>query len=107
MSADPAPAPERPRQRSVHCSAGERRLVRARARAAGKTISRYVLDLVRADLDEARARALRAEAHRALVEGVRSIDESLRHAFRDPLPECGGLTLADAVALLARERGRW
>ena len=36
-------------------------LVRARARAAGKTISRYVLDLVRADLDEARARALRAE----------------------------------------------
>ena len=101
------PAPERPRQRSVYCSAGERRLVRAQARAAGKTISRYVLDLVRADLEEARARARRAEAHRELAEGVRSIEASLRLAFREPLPECGGLTLAEAIAVLARERGRW
>ena len=93
-----APARARPRQRSVHCSARERRLVRARAKAAGKTISRYVLDLVRADAPGG------GESH-ALTERVCGIEEVLR-ALRDPLPECGGLTLADAIALLARERSR-
>ncbi|MDD9984322.1 MAG: hypothetical protein OXU81_23670, partial [Gammaproteobacteria bacterium] len=88
----------RPRQRSVHCSARERRLVRARAKAAGKTISRYVLDLVRADAPSG------GEAY-ALMERVCGIEKALR-ALRDPLPECEGLTLADAIALLARERSR-
>ena len=98
-----APARARPRQRSVHCSARERRLVRARAKAAGKTISRYVLDLVRADAPGGEAPS--AEEHRALRERVRDIEGTLR-TLRDPLPECGGLTLADAIALLARERSR-
>ena len=100
-----APARARPRQRSVYCSARERRLVRARAKAAGKTLSRYVLDLVRADAHGGEAHSPSAEEHRALTERVRGIEEALR-ALRDPLPECGGLTLAEAIALLARERSR-
>ena len=100
-----APARARPRQRSVHCSARERRLVRARAKAAGKTLSRYVLDLVRADAPGGEAHSPSAEEHQALTERVRGIEEALR-ALRDPLPECGGLTLVEAIALLAREHGR-
>ena len=100
-----APPRERPRQRSVYCSARERRLVRARAKAAGKTISRYVLDLVRADAPGGEAHSPSAGEHQALMERLRGIEGALR-ALRNPLPECGGLTLADAIALLAREHGR-
>ena len=100
-----APARARPRQRSVYCSARERRLVRARAKAAGKTISRYVLDLVRADAPTGDAHVPSAEERQALTERVRGIEETLR-ALCDPLPECGGLTLEEAIALLARERSR-
>ena len=101
-----APPHERPRQRSVYCSARERRLVRARAKAAGKTISRYVLDLVRADAPGGEAPVPSAEEGRALMERVRGIEETLQGALRAPLPECAGLTLAEALALLARERSR-
>ncbi len=37
------------RQRSLHCKPGEQATIRARAAAAGKTVSRYVLDLALAD----------------------------------------------------------
>ena len=88
---------ERPRQRSVHCPAKTQEFIRKRARAAGKTVSRYVLDLARAD-DRAqpaprprehknervrppkRAKALedchRLVRKRDLVEAIRQIDDS-------------------------------
>ena len=37
------------RQRSLHCNPEEQAMIRARAEAAGKPVSRYVLDLALAD----------------------------------------------------------
>ena len=96
---------ERPRQRSVHCPAKAQEFIRKRARAAGKTVSRYVLDLARADDPGRSAAVVRGEERRALLEGMRRVDGTLR-ALRAPLPDCGGLTLFDAIALLARGRHR-
>lgn len=93
------------RQRSVHCPAKAQAFIRARAGAAGKTVSGYVLDLVRAD-DPGRSRLAASEdERRALLEGVRGVDATLR-ALCGPLPQCGGLTLIEAVALLAEARPR-
>ena len=39
----------RPKQRSLHCSPEEQEAIRARAAAAGRTVSRHVLGLARAD----------------------------------------------------------
>lgn len=94
-----------PRQRSVHCPAKAQAFIRARARAAGQTVSGYVLELVRAD-DPGRSRLAVGEGERrALLDGMRSVDGTLR-ALCAPLPECGGLTLVDAVALLGEVRHR-
>ena len=40
---------EAPRQRSVHCDRSERETIRGKAAAAGKTVSRFLLDLTLAD----------------------------------------------------------
>lgn len=95
----------RPRQRSVHCPAKAQAFIRGRARAAGESVSHYVLELARADDPDVPEAADGADARRALRESMRSVEETLR-ALRAPLPECGGLTLFDAIALLARARGR-
>ena len=44
-------AEERPgrRQRSLHCKPAEQAMIRERAEAAGKTVSRYVMELALAD----------------------------------------------------------
>lgn len=96
---------DRPRQRSVHCPAKAQAFIRARARAAGKTVSGYVLELARADDPGRSPLAVGGEERRALLDGMRSVDGTLR-ALCAPLPECGGLTLVDAVALLGEVRHR-
>ena len=95
----------RPRQRSVHCPAKAQEVIRNRARAAGKSISHYVLDLAHADDPGRTALAASGEERQELLEGMRRVDDTLR-ALRAPLPGCGGLTLLDAIALLAQVRSR-
>lgn len=80
----------RPRQRSVHCPVKTQAFIRTRARAAGQSISRYVLELARADDPGRFALVVAAKERRALLEGMRNVDGTLR-ALRAPLPGCGGL----------------
>ena len=101
-----APAPRRrTHQRSVHCSPEEQEAIRERARAAGTTVTRHVLELVRGDDTERHPLVLSEAEQRALLEGVGLVDGFVRELLR-PRPEYGGLTLIGVVAQLAGERGR-
>ena len=95
----------RTHQRSVYCSAEEQEAIRAEARAAGRTVSRHVLERVHAD-DPERHRLVLSEAQQTeILEGVRLLDGFVRELLR-PLPEYGGRTLMGVVAQLAGERER-
>ena len=45
------------RQRSLHCKPAEQAMIRERAEAAGKTVSRYVMELALADDPDRHPRA--------------------------------------------------
>ena len=90
------------RQRSLHCNPSEQALVRARAAAAGKTVSRYVLELALADDPARHALVLTEEEQAVLRDGVREVQAFVR-ALRRELPGGSGLSLLSAISVLARE----
>ena len=92
------------RQRSLHCRPEEQAMIRQRAVAAGKTASRYVLELALGDDPERHALVLTGEEQGALRDGVRDVRAFVR-ALRRELPGGSGLSLLGAIAVLARERG--
>ena len=64
---------DRPRQRSLYCRAGDRALIRGRAEAAGKTVSRYLLDLAASDDPDRYPVALTPGEQAELRDGVRAL----------------------------------
>lgn len=99
------PMTDRPRkrQRSVYCTARDQRTIRSQAKAAGKPLSRYLLDLWRADDPESHGVALTAAEQEELRDGVREV-RAFAHALMRELPGSGGLSLLAAVSVLARGR---
>ena len=89
------------RQRSLHCPPEEQEMIRARAQAAGKSISRYVLDLALADDPDVHPLVLDEDAQFALLDAMLDIRD-LVHTFRDELPGGSGQTLLSAISLMAR-----
>ena len=58
------------RQRSLHCNPAEQAMIRERAAAAGKTVSRYVVELALADDPDRQPLVLTEEEQAALRDGV-------------------------------------
>jgi len=92
------------RARSLHCKPDEQALIRARALAAGKTNSGYVLDLAHADDPERHELVLTAEEQTELRDAAAELRAFVR-ALMVGLPETGGLSLLAAIAVLG-EAGR-
>ena len=65
-------AEERPgrRQRSLHCKPAEQAMIRERAEAASKTVSRYVMELALADDPDRHPLVLSEEEQAELRDGV-------------------------------------
>ena len=61
------------RQRSLHCNPDEQATIRARAAAAGKKVSRYVLDLALADDPDRHPVVLTPDEQAELRDGVREL----------------------------------
>ena len=80
-------------------------MIRERAAAAGKTVSRYVLDLALADDPERHPLVLTEEEQAELRDGVLEV-QAFVHALRRALPGGSGLSLLGAISVLARERAR-
>ena len=66
------------RQRSLHCKPDEQAMIRARAEAAGKTVSRYVLDLALADDPDRHPVVLTEDEQAELRDGVRELRAFVR-----------------------------
>ena len=98
-------AAERPgrRQRSLHCKPAEQAMIRERAAAAGKTVSRYVMELALADDPDRHPLVLSEEEQVKLRDGVLEL-QALARALRRELPGGSGLSLLSAISVLARER---
>ena len=98
-------AEERPgrRQRSLHCKPAEQAMIRERAAAAEKTVSRYVMELALADDPDRHPLVLTEEEQAELRMGCGSCRHSC-WALRRELPGGSGLSLLSAVSVLARER---
>ena len=62
------------KQRSLHCSPREQAEIRVRASAAGKTVTRYVVDLVLADDPDRHPVVLTAGEQREQLEMLRHCD---------------------------------
>ncbi len=91
------------RQRSVHCPPEEQEMIRGKAKAAGKTVSGYLLDLARDDDPQIHPLVLSPEDQREFLEGTRTLQE-VASALRRELPGTEGLTLLAAVAVMSRWR---
>ena len=61
------------RQRSLHCNPDEQATIRARAAAAEKSVSRYVLDLAVADDPDRHPVVLTPDEQEELRDGVREL----------------------------------
>ena len=98
-------AEERPgrRQRSLHCKPAEQAMIRERAEAASKTVSRYVMELALADDPDRHPLVLSEEEQVKLRDGVLEL-QALARALRRELPGGSGLSLLSAISVLARER---
>ncbi len=96
-----AAVPTGRRQRSLHCGPEEQAMIRERAAAAGKTVSRHVLDLALADEPDRHRLVLTREEQAELRDGVRAVEAFVR-ALRRELPGGSGLNLLAAIAVLAR-----
>ena len=92
---------ERPgrRQRSLHCKPAEQAMIRERAEAAEKTVSRYVMELALAD-DPDRHPLVLSEEEQAELRELQAFVLALRRE----LPGGSGLSLLSAISVLARER---
>jgi len=93
------------RQRSLHCPPAEQEMIRMRAKAAGRTISRYVLDLALSDDPDVHPLALDAEAQFALLDGVLDVLDFVR-ALGDELPGGSGQGLLSAISAMAADRAQ-
>ena len=93
------------RQRSLHCKPAVQAMIRERAEAAGKTVSRYVIELALADDPDRHPLVLTEEEQVEQRDGVREL-QALVRALQHPLPGGSGLSLLDAISVLARERAR-
>ena len=78
-------------------------MIRGRAAAAGKTVSRHVLELALADDPDRHPLVLTDEEQAELRDGVREVRAFVR-ALRRELPGGSGLSLLSAISVLARER---
>ncbi len=70
------------RQRSLHCRPGEQEAIRGAAAAAGKTVSRYVLDLALADDPDRHPVALTEAEQAELRDRVEEVWSFVRDATR-------------------------
>ncbi len=93
------------KQRSFHCSPKEQAEIRVRASAAGKTVTRYVLDLALDDDPNRHPLVLTAEEQREQLEMLRHCDGVMR-MLRKELPGGSGLSLFQALAILEQGLGR-
>ena len=76
-------AAARKRQRSLSCNPAEQAMVRGRAAAQGRTLSRHVLSLIEAD-DPDRHPVVLTEAEQVeLLEGVRAMRAFVRAAAEE------------------------
>ena len=91
------------RQRSLHCKPAEQTMIRERAAAADKTVSRYVVELALADDPDRHPLVLTEEEQAALRDGVQEL-QAFVQALRRELPGGSGLSLLSAISVLARER---
>ena len=91
------------RQRSLHCKPAEQAMIRERAAAADKTVSRYVMELALADDPDRHPLVLSEEEQAELRDGVREL-QAFVLALRRELPGGSGLSLLSAVSVIARER---
>ena len=78
-------------------------MIRERAAAAEKTVSRYVMELALADDPDRHPLVLSEEEQAELRDGVREV-LALARALRRELPGGSGLSLLSAVSVIARER---
>ena len=78
-------------------------MIRERAAAAGKTVSRYVVELALADDPDRHPLVLTEEEQVEQRDGVREVLAFVR-ALRRELPGGSGLSLLSAISVLARER---
>ena len=93
------------KQRSLHCSPKEQDEIRARAKAAGKTVTRYVVDLVLADDPDRHPVVLTAGEQREQLEMLRHCDGVMR-MLREELPGGSGSSLFQVLAVLEQRLGR-
>ena len=91
------------RQRSVHCPPDEQDMIRGKAKASGKTVSGYLLDLARDDDPEIHPLVWSPEEQREMLEGTRTL-QAVARALRRELPGTEGLSLLAAVAVMSRWR---
>ena len=91
------------RQRSLHCKPAEQAMIRERAAATEKTVSRYVMELALADDPDRHPLVLSEEEQVKLRDGVLEL-QALARALRRELPGGSGLSLLSAISVLARER---
>ena len=87
---DDSVRPDR-RQRSLHCKPAEQAMIRERAAAAEKTVSRYVMELALADDPDRHPLVLTEEEQVELRDGVLEIQAFVR-ALRRELPGGSGLS---------------
>ena len=92
----------RPRQRSLYCPPEDQEMIRARAKAAGRSISRYVLDLALADDPDIHPLVLDDAAQIALLDGMLDVLDFVRALHREELPGGSGQTLLSAMSVMAR-----
>ncbi len=91
------------RQRSLHCNPEEQAMIRARAEAAGKPVSRYVLDLALADDPDRHPVVLTPDEQAELRDGVRELRAFVR-AVNDERASTAR-SLPTEVRVLARRGG--
>ena len=76
--------------------------MRARAREAAVALSRLVIERARADNPDRHRLVLAEDEQRAMRDDIAECGAFVR-ALRGGLPGCGGLTLFDALDLLAEQ----
>ena len=91
------------RQRSLHCKPAEQAMIRERAAATEKTVSRYVMELALADDPDRHPLVLTEEEQVEQQDAVLEL-QALALALRRELPGGSGLSLLSAISVIARER---
>ncbi|MCY4480993.1 MAG: hypothetical protein OXB97_13990 [Rhodospirillales bacterium] len=96
---------DRARGGSGYCAVETQDGTREGAREADMPLSRLVMELARADDPDRHALVLSEAEKRAMRDDLHECAE-LVQALRRGLPGCGGLTLLDALDLLAEAQRR-